>query len=61
MTEKEQFLLPKEMIQLIIGSLEKEAIQQSNKLESLRKEEREQRKTNHELIEAIDRLKGHKE
>jgi hypothetical protein len=49
MTEKELFLLPNDMIQLIIGSLEKEAIQQSNKLESLRKEEREQRKTNHEL------------
>lgn len=60
MTEMEMFLLPGEMIEYIIGSLEKEEIQQLNKLESLRKEEKEQRKMNGELVEGVRRLEGEK-
>jgi hypothetical protein len=37
MTEKELLLFPEELIKSIMGSIEKEEIQQLNKLESLRK------------------------
>ncbi len=56
MTEKELCLLPEELIKFIINSLEKEEIQQVNRLESLRKEEKEQRKTNIELTSSIYKL-----
>jgi hypothetical protein len=49
------------MIELILNSLEKEEIQQLNKLESLRKEEREQKRTNYELLESIGKLTGEKD
>jgi hypothetical protein len=40
--------------------LEKEEIQQLNKLESLRKEEKEQRKMSVELLEGVRRLESEK-
>ncbi len=56
MTEKELCLLPEKLIRFIINSLEKEEIQQVNRLESLRKEEKEQRKTTIELTASIENL-----